>query len=538
MTKNLFVILSFLISIQVFAQLKPETFNLPGDENYLSKILSTFGTNSRNPASNSITDIVTVGDSTVWLGTSRGVSVSFDRGETWTNFYGTEAFGDLSTPAIGYNKYDGSFWASTAKAVEIAGGQFLPEGRGLRFTTNNGETWTFIPQPIDESWDSLIVYGINDGINLPKVRALPVTTAIQNLTYDIAFTAGYVWIASFAGGLRKASIDSLKANPNYKWERVLLPSDSKDSVSPQDTIKFALQPVAGAFGPDNHLNHRLFSVTVVDDTIIYCGSAGGINKSTDGGVSWKKFTHANQQNSISGNWTVALAYNNNRLWAATRRAEGSTEFLGVSSTSDGGESWQTFLRDERVWNFGFKGDNVLAASDNGVFRRSSQGITWILPNAIIDNHSGLELLTTIFYSASSQSNDIWLGSNDGLVKLRESFDSSWTGEWKIYFAAPPLQSNNDTFCYPNPFSPRQEVLKIKYSTGSENKKVTIRIFDFAMNIVKTVIQNADRNNSIDGTPDRWDGRDENGNIVPNGVYFYRVDFDNDDPVFGKVIVLQ
>ena len=59
-----------------------------------------------------------------------------------------------------------------------------------------------------------------------------------------------------------------------------------------------------------------------------------------------------------------------------------------------------------------------------------------------------------------------------------------------------------------------------------------------MNIVKTVIQNADRIKTLDDAPEKWDGRDENGNIVPNGVYFYRVDFDSGDPVFGKIIVLQ
>jgi hypothetical protein len=528
MIRILFLSLLFFLTARVYSQHKPESFYLQGDKNNLNKITAS------NPASNSITDIVPVGDSTIWLGTSRGVSVSFNKGETWTNFYGSEAFIDLSTPAVGYNKYDGSFWASTAKAVEVTGGQFLPEGRGFRYTTDNGLTWTSIPQPLDDPGDSLIVYGINNGVDLPRVRALPVTTAIQNLTYDIAFTPDAVWISSFAGGLRK-SIDN-----GQTWERVLLPSDALDSITPEDTIRFALQPVAGAFGPDDHLNHRLFSVTVVDDTIIYAGSAGGINKSTDGGVSWTKFNNTNQENPLSGNWVVALEYNQNtqRLWAATRPTGGPSEFLGVSSTSDGGENWQTFLRDERVWNFGFKGNNVIAASDNGAFRSSNRGLTWILPNAIIDNQSGLELLTTVFFSAASQGNDIWLGSNDGLVRLKEGFGDFWTGEWKIYFASLPLASIEETYCYPNPFSPRQEVLKIKYSTGGENKKVTIRVFDFAMNVVKTVIQNADRLKTLDDAPDRWDGRDENGSIVPNGVYFYRVDFDNDNPVFGKVIVLQ
>jgi flagellar hook assembly protein FlgD len=43
---------------------------------------------------------------------------------------------------------------------------------------------------------------------------------------------------------------------------------------------------------------------------------------------------------------------------------------------------------------------------------------------------------------------------------------------------------------------------------------------------------------VNGIIDFWDGRDDSGNIVPNGVYFYRVDVDSDTPLFGKVMVLQ
>ncbi len=522
--KYLLFFLILFISVKSYSQIRPESFNLPGDENYLSKISSS------NPASNSITDIITIGD-TVWLGTSRGVSVSFDRGENWTNFYGTSPFGEDGITSIGY--YNGMFWAATVTTVDAPGGGTVPKGTGLKYTTDNGLTWTAVPQPLDNENDTIEVYGIN------TIRALPVTVAEQNVTYDIAFTPATVWITSFASGLRKST------DLGQTWERVILPTDSLNSISPTDTLSglnLCISPTDGGFCGEGWLNYRAFSVIAVNDSTLYAGTANGINKSTDNGISWRKFTHQNQENPISGNFVVALGYNqtNNTVWGATWRAEDNQEFYGVSSSTDGGETWNTFLEDERVHNFGFKFSNVIAPSDNGAFRTSNQGITWILPNSIIDDQSKLELLTSVFYSASSQGNDIWLGSNDGLIRLRESVSSFWGGEWKIYFAAPPLESHSDTYCYPNPFNPRDEdiSLKIKYSTGGENKKVTIRIFDFAMNIVRTVIQNADRIKGLADDYDRWDGRDENGNIVPNGVYFYRVDFDNDDPVFGKIIVLQ
>jgi photosystem II stability/assembly factor-like uncharacterized protein len=523
----------FLLIIRVPAQMRPETFSLQNEENYLLKI------SSGTPVSSTITDIMIIGD-TVWLGSGRGLSVSFDRGENWKNFYNTEPFGDLGVSAIAYNKYDGSIWVAVAKDAEIIGGSILQKGLGFKHTTDGGSTWSSVNQPVDDPGDSTLVYGINNGIDLPKVRALPITVGINNVTYDIAFTNGIVWIASYAGGLRRST------DRGQSWQRILLPADSLDEVSPNDTIRYALQPVAGNFGPDDFLNHRLFAVISTDDSTIYAGSAGGINKTTNAGdlfPSWKKFNHTNQENPISGNWVVAFAYNANlnKLWAGTRRADDPLEVFGISSTSDGGDNWSTFLNGEgRAWNLTLKEDQIIAALDNGIFRSTDEGITWIMPNNIVDKNSGVVLSSSTFYSAAaSEGNsywDIWIGSEDGLARLRET--SFWQGEWKIFLASQSLTSENETYCYPNPFSPKQEQLKIKYSTGGVEASVTIRIFNFSMDYIKTVIQNAPRIKTVESAPEFWDGTDENGSLLPNGVYFYSVEIDDNTPLFGKIIYMQ
>ena len=522
--------LSFLIIIfcvvKISAQLTPDSFNLHGDKNYFSK------TTSSNPASNSILDIIAIGD-TVWLGTSRGISVSFNSGESWTNFYGSSPFGTDNISALGYN--NGVVWAATATSVEGTGGGMVPKGTGLKYTTDNGETWTPIPQPVDHPDSTTVRYGNN------ILQALPVTVGEQNLTYDIAFTPGTIWITSFAGGLRKST------NMGQTWERVVLPPDNLSSISPSDTLDFCLSPVGGNFCSDGNLNHRAFSVISTDATTLYVGTANGINKSTDNGISWVKFNHQNQTEPMSGNFITALGYNffDNTVWAASWKAEDLSEFYSVSSSTNGGNSWTTTLIDEKAHNFGIGNNgNVIAATDNGTFRTSDQGYSWVLPTSIIDTVSDptskMYLHTNTYYSATFQDfngvKNVWLGSNDGLVRLTET--SFWVGEWKLFFASQPLSSDNDTYCYPNPFSPRQEQLKIKYSTGGVDATVTIRIFNFKMDYVKTVIQNAPRNRTLEGPPDFWDGTDENGNFLPNGVYFYSVEIDDNEPIFGKIIYLQ
>jgi ligand-binding sensor domain-containing protein len=530
--KKILIFITLFCVSDSYSQLRPESFILKDEANYLSKF------NSQNPASNSITDVIAIGD-TVWIGTSRGVSVSFDRGENWNNFYNTAPFGEDGITSIGY--YKGMFWAATVTTADAPGGGTVPKGTGLKYTTDNGLNWTAVPQPIDNSSDSSQQYGIN------TLRVLPITVAEQNVTYDIAFTPGTVWITSFAGGLRKSS------DMGQTWERVILPTDSLNSVSPNDTLSErdkCISPTDGNFCGEGWLNYRAFSVIAVNETTLYVGTANGINKSTDNGISWVKFTHQNQENPISGNFIVALGHDStqsdDRIWTATWRAEDNQEFYGVSYSTDGGENWNTFLEDERVHNFGYKSSNVIAPSDNGAFRSSSPYSVWILPNSIFDRN-GLSLTTNIFYSSASQDNDIWLGTSDGLAKNINSLNG-WTSTWRIYFASQPLSSKRETYAFPNPFSPRQEVVDLKYSTGGKRSMITIRIFDFAMNYIRSIVQNAERGSSIhevdnynletNGVIDTWDGRDENGNIVPNGVYFYRIDFDNDDPVFGKIIVLQ
>ena len=58
-----------------------------------------------------------------------------------------------------------------------------------------------------------------------------------------------------------------------------------------------------------------------------------------------------------------------------------------------------------------------------------------------------------------------------------------------------------------------------------------------MNLVRTLIQNAPRGISEEQF-ENWDGRDGSGKIVPNGVYFYRIDIGSDEPIFGKIMVLM
>ena len=332
------IIIVFILSNFVYAQTIPNDFHLNEAKN-LSKSLA-----SATPLSNSISDIFTIGD-TILLGTSRGLSISTNNGDTWENYYQTNDFAEDGVSTVSYNKFTNTIWVATARSFN----EDVDMGTGLHYSTDLGNTWTNVPQPVDASGDSMIAYGINDGANLPLIYALPVTVPQQNITYDIAFTPGTIWIASWSSGLRKST------DKGQTWQRVLLPSDYLNSISSTDTVKFQLRPKTGNKG---NLNHEGFSIITTNDSTLYVGTANGINKTTNAYAeypSWKKFNHQNQNNPISGNFVVALGYNqyNNTVWGATWVAEDNQEYYGVSYTSDGGQKWQTTLDGEKVHNFGF-----------------------------------------------------------------------------------------------------------------------------------------------------------------------------------------
>lgn len=480
------------------------------------------------PSGNSVEYIEFMGND-IWIATSVGVSKSTDGGENWTNYnFGTEGIS-----AIGIN--NDTVWVATWHA-EVINGSDIPIGSGLHYSADKGDNWIDIPQPLDASNDSSIIYGIN------TLRALPLTVEEGNFTRAIDFLGNTIWIASFYGGLRKSS------DKGETWEKVVLPPDSLNSISPIDTLNFDVSPSTGGLGFKESLNHRFFSIKVVDEETILVGTANGINLSRDAGISWEKFNHLNQTNSISGNFILDINFDHSRntIWAATWKAEGQTEFYGVSSSSDWGESWKTFLPGENVHDIGFTYNedgtesDILIAGDNGIFRSNDLGESWLLAPTMIDDESKIPLTSNSFRAVNclleNEINSLWFGGLSGTATLKET-GNKWEGKWKVFISSPEITSNSSSIAFPNPFAPDNEQIKIKYNFTGDSKNVTIRIFDFGMNLVNTVIQNIDR---IGGREylDNWDGRDENNEFVPNGVYFYRIDIGNDEPLYGKIMVVM
>ncbi len=478
------------------------------------------GSLSTLPPSNSVSHIAThVG--TLWTGTGKGLARSADGGQTWESFRDVPEFARPGIFAIAL-KGD-TVLCSTGYSQEV-NDQSVQTGTGYTYSLDNGATWFSAPQTLDEQDDSLVTYGTN------TVYFLPVTVDEQNVTFDLALSDSFAWIASWSSGLRRSS------DFGQTWERIVLPNDVLNSVSPGDSLGDY------AVDPRENNNFLLFSVFVQNDSTIWAGSAGGINKSTDGGSSWTKFSTLNQGSPILGNWVISIKGqqidSTYRLWITNWPADlGPNEQYGVSYSDDGGRIWKNLLQGVKAYDFAFKDSIVYIATDDGVYRTADGGKSWVLSGSIIDSRTGQQIVNRVFFSVGVIGDTVFCGGSEGVAKTLDYGATPFGQTWEVIRSYQPVGNSSATYAYPNPFSPDEEIVRVHYSTGGVPASVTIEVFDFGMNRVRTIIRNADRSGTTE-YDEIWDGRDENARQVANGVYFYRVTTNDGEPSWGKIMVLQ
>jgi hypothetical protein len=498
------------------------------------------------PPSNSVSHIATY-DSVIYIGTSNGLAKSINGGRSWTSFHSDLAFADNGIFAIATNKE--TVWVSTGYSKDVSGSS-TQTGSGYTFSVNGDTGWHHLPQTLDQRGDSIYRYCIPDSICLnDSVWFLPVVVPEQNVTFDIALTEGSVWIASWASGLRKST------DNGATWQRILLPLDNMDTLRVTDTLwTYGSNDTTRYFkryDPRKNNNLLAFSVYASGRDTIWCGTAGGINRSTDGGISWVKFNHRNQSHSILGNWIISIKeqrFNGiRRIWTTNWKAEDNTEISGVSYSDDDGNTWKNILHGVRAYDFAFKDSITYIASDEGIYRTDNGGKNFVRIANFTDTTIRQSILSAQVFSVAVMGDTVLLGTNEGFVRTIDNDQIPFGTVWSIGRTYEKVGVAAKTYAYPNPFQPKTNLndpeayIRIHYglknSSGSSDRKVSIDIFDFGMNRVRTLINNATRPSDLE-LDELWDARDDEGRIVANGVYFYTVKIDNEELMYGKILVLQ
>lgn len=373
---------------------------------------------------------------------------------------------------------------------------------------------------------------------------------------DVAFENCRFWLASDSG-LAEGDIrnlDSLMFTASYKTlvtnkrvgpqPRSLGAEISKDQVSGADVL-----------------------------TALWVGTDSLLARSLDKGITWavvfsnpdstdfdllEFFRYRDDDTSVagfeqlSGNFITALGFQpggRGAIWAATQATGqgrfantfiGSGEKDGLSVTRDAGKTWSVPLIGHQVWNFAFDGAIVWAASSQGLLRSPDNGVSWDTLNYFVDPESGAVMDSSIeYFAVEIVGNEVWAGTENGtvvldrngnLISVRRSFKEVNTSD---------AGGEGGAYATPVPYSPNISAGGIRFHyTPPVSGPVTITIYDYANNVVKTVTDGAhrDADRQYDES-DIWDGRNGAGDVVAVGTYFFVIEYSGGETHWGKLVVI-
>ena len=505
----------------------------------------------------SIGDIVWSGRY-LWVGTESGLArldpsqaSGLEVGDwvTYTERNGIGRGGISALAAVG-----DTVWIATVFDTTIVNVDF-DVGAGLSFSHDGGETWQHIPN--ETIFDT----------SRPGFEPGP-TTNINNPCWDLAIDGTTIWAAFFSG----SSVRS--PDGGQTWERVL--PDGADEIvfatpSPAaDSLKILADSLANAGGSpaqiellrtqadsleNQTLMHRTFSVLAYGDTV-WIGTSNGMGRSFDNGRTWNNIRVRQDRDgalipgNIGGNWVVTLERQfmpdgTTAIWAGTRITDREGGVNSISFSRDNGRTW-TVTGPTFAWDFAFTRNKIWASANAlGLLASSDQGATWE-PIAVEDPFLRDQLRGT-FVGLETLGDTLWVGAENGLgltadegeiwrilrspVRTRSIDTRAFIGTGAL------ADSTHATYAAPNPFAPsRGEQARIVYSLA-QDAQVTIKIYDFASRLVRTLIDDEGQ----DGQHNygrNWDGLDDDGRPVANGVYLYRIELNTGKQAFGKVVVLN
>lgn len=410
---------------------------------------------------------------------------------------------------------------------------------GFVVSDDGGTTFTYRFPPLDALGDTTVAYGAS------TLAATPIPTEVNSAPTGLAVepATGAVWSANGLAGIRRST------DQGQTWQRVVLPPDDRTAIFPDSTYDFVLGPPAQQGGSLNHIG---FSVLIDETGTVWAGTAGGVNRSrpddvTPNGRIWQRFAYDGTPAGLTGNRVVALAEQpqpgRNPVWMATWSANQTADDrqrFGVTVTRDGGTTFETALVGTRVFDFAFHGERVYAAGGS-LYISDDGGRSWRTVRSFpLDDASRFFPTDPGVRAVATTRTAVWVGTEEGLLRRRFGDDT-----WTLFRAEVPLSPDTpteavpqvDTYAYPNPFSPAADrVVRIRYPLDAP-RPVEVRIFDFNMNLVRRIVDDAQPIGPQNAAETVWDGTGDSGLRVPNGPYFYTVDTGG-ATVRGKILLIE
>ena len=432
------------------------------------------------------------------------------------------------------------------------GGDPVQAAQGYYFSDNAGQSWRFIDFPLDsalpEECDASSV-GVPCDIEFTYGSETYIKTRVTvpefSPPFEVDFSVDTILSVNWASGLLRST------DLGETWERLILPPSTVNELNPDSTYRWrSLTPQnesVNRYDPRYDNNLLGFGLLIDSNENVWVGTAGGINISenaltaTPDQIGWKRVSfNPDSDSGLFADWIISIREQpgTDRIWMTNWRTDPQNrDQFGIVYTDDLGETFHRFLEGIRVNDIGFFNGVIFAAADNGIYTSDNDGITWNKTEQIRSPNTSIRRGARYFALSATDSN-LWVGTGDGIASTNDGGDT-----WRIIRVDMPLTGGNiyqpdapdvETYAYPNPFSPTQHSeVRIKFDTA-DSGSATIRIFDFAMNQVKSIDIPLPGSGSFEAV---WNGTDQSGRFVANGTYIYVIDKPN-GRTDGKILLLD
>ncbi|MBD3421235.1 MAG: hypothetical protein GF398_14050 [Chitinivibrionales bacterium] len=195
------------------------------------------------------------------------------------------------------------------------------------------------------------------------------------------------------------------------------------------------------------------------------------------------------------------------------------------------------VRGERLQGFKERGENqVVIESRQFNNRLTSAGAS-----------ANLEIYDVHFAPHPDDTDgNLWIATNEGLFfSLQEQQDGAAGTPFQRNFREKKIKSGlSETYFLPTVLTAIRTEGIFAYNLSS-NADVTISVYDWNMDHVKTIIRDAPRlaaKNKKGGrsteTHDTWNSTNELGELVAPGIYYYKISASNGERDFGKIVVAR
>lgn len=224
----------------------------------------------------------------------------------------------------------------------------------------------------------------------------------------------------------------------------------------------------------------------------------GLFKSIDSGVNWTEIgetTFNNEQEMLSA---ISIHPQNSDYMCV-----GSDN--GIYTSFDSGENWELTNSDALDVNCIISTDNgIFAGTKNGLFISLDYGETWD------EFNDGLGFSGINCMDYDSQNSILYVGTSGGGVYRYIFSDVTGLAEIDAHLTDFSLYQN-----YPNPFNPSTT---IEYFV-TEQANVKINLYNVTGELVSKLVN---QTQEIGLYSIKWDGRDDSGNELSTGIYFYQM----------------